>query len=62
MDLENEIRNNPNASPGQQAWLQEREAKRLKEKTEADLKAKTAPYAEQKAALEPLRLGARLRG
>lgn len=54
MDLENEIRNNPKASPGQQAWLQEREAKRLKEKTEADLKAKTAPYEEQSAALKPI--------
>ena len=60
MDLENEIRNNPNASPGQQAWLQEREAKRLKEKTEADLKAKTAPYAEQKAALEPVEMAAKI--
>ena len=54
MDLENEIRNNPNASPGQQAWLQEREVKRLKEKTEADLKAKTAPFDEQSAALKPI--------
>ena len=60
MDLENEIRNNPKASPGQQAWLQEREAKRLKEKTEADLKAKTAPYAEQKAALEPVEMAAKI--
>jgi len=54
MDLENEIRNNPKASAGQQAWLQEREAKRLKEKTEADLKAKTAPFEEQSAALKPI--------
>jgi len=54
MDLENEIRNNPKASPGQQAWLQERESKRLKERTEADLKAKTAPYEEQSAALKPI--------
>ena len=54
MDLENEIRNNPKASPGQQAWLQERESKRLKEKTEADLKAKTAPFDEQSAALKPI--------
>lgn len=60
MDLENEIRNNPKASPGQQAWLQERESKRLKEKTEADLKAKTAPYAEQKAALEPVEMAAKI--
>ena len=60
MDLENEIRNSPKASPGQQAWLQERESKRLKEKTEADLKAKTAPYAEQKAALEPVEMAAKI--
>jgi hypothetical protein len=37
MDLENEIRNNPKASPGQQAWLQEREAKRLKESAQANI-------------------------
>ena len=54
MDLENEIRNNPNASPGQQAWLQEREAKRLKDQTEANLKAATAPFEEQSAALKPI--------
>jgi hypothetical protein len=60
MDLENEIRNNPKASAGQKAWLQERESKRLKEKTEADLKARTAPYAEQKAALEPVEMAAKI--
>ena len=53
-DLEDEIRNNPNATPGQKSWLQEIEKKRLKEATEADLKVKTAPFEEQSAALKPI--------
>lgn len=51
MDLEHEIRNNPNASAGQQAWLQEREAKRLKESAEANVKHQT-----QKAEIENINL------
>ena len=53
-DLEDEIRSNPQATPGQKAWLQEREAKRLKDQTEANLKAATAPFEEQSAALKPI--------
>jgi hypothetical protein len=53
MDLENEIRNNPKASAGQQAWLQEREAKRLKESAQANIVNQTQKAEIENANLKP---------
>lgn len=60
MELESEIKANPNAPPGAKAWLQEREDKRKKEAAEAQIKAQSVPYEEQAAALKPVEMAAKI--
>lgn len=60
MELESEIKANPNAPVGAKAWLQEREEKRKKEAAEAQIKAQSVPYEEQAAALKPVEMAAKI--
>ena len=53
MELENEIKNNPNAPPGAKSWLAEREAKRMKEQAEANVKSQTQQAEIENANLKP---------
>lgn len=53
MELENEIKNNPNAPPGAKSWLAEREAKRMKEQAEANVKNQTQRAEIENANLKP---------
>lgn len=60
IELESEIKANPNAPVGAKAWLQEREGKRKKEAAEAQIKAQSVPYEEQAAALKPIEMAAKI--
>ena len=53
MELETEIKVNPNAPPGAKAWLAEREAKRMKEQAEANVKNQTQKAEIDNANLKP---------
>lgn len=53
MELETEIKNNPNAPPGAKAWLEERQAKRMKEQAEANVKNQTQQAEIANANLKP---------
>lgn len=60
MELESEIKANPNAPVGAKAWLKEREDKRKKEAAEAQIKAQSVPFEEQAAALKPVEMAAKI--
>ena len=53
MELESEIKANPNAPVGAKAWLAEREAKRMKEQAEANVKNQTQAAEIENTNLKP---------